>query len=147
MPEQPGILRRLPEQTQGVSFLLWVAMCASSKICAEVFNLQDLLFRRIHRPSFDLRKHMLVDPGGSTSTCSVTPAVASDASSFGSPRKTRPLLFSLTKWTASYFRTGLGTLRGNHRPSFLSVKRGDRWLISSGQNTEIKPGALNPSKQ
>ena len=36
---------------------------------------------------------------------------------------------------------------GNHRLSFFLVKREGRWLISSGQNTEIKPGALDPAKQ
>jgi uncharacterized protein (TIGR02246 family) len=36
---------------------------------------------------------------------------------------------------------------GNHRLSFFLVKYEGRWLITSGQNTEIKPGALDPSKQ
>jgi len=36
---------------------------------------------------------------------------------------------------------------GNHRLSFFLVKRKGHWLITSGQNTEIKLGALNPAKQ
>jgi uncharacterized protein (TIGR02246 family) len=36
---------------------------------------------------------------------------------------------------------------GNHRLSFFLVKRKGHWLITSGQNTEIKPEALNPAKQ
>jgi len=36
---------------------------------------------------------------------------------------------------------------GNHRLSFFLVKHEGRWLITSGQNTEIKPEALDPSKQ
>jgi hypothetical protein len=30
--------------------------------------------------------------------------------------------------------------------SFFLVKREGHWLITSGQNTEIKPGALDPAK-
>ena len=36
---------------------------------------------------------------------------------------------------------------GNHRLSFFLVKREGRWLITSGQNTEIKPGVHDPSKE
>jgi uncharacterized protein (TIGR02246 family) len=36
---------------------------------------------------------------------------------------------------------------GNHRLSFFLVKHKGHWLITSGQNTEIKPGALNPAKR
>ncbi len=36
---------------------------------------------------------------------------------------------------------------GNHRLSFFLVKRQGHWLITSGQNTEIKPGAHDPSKE
>jgi uncharacterized protein (TIGR02246 family) len=35
---------------------------------------------------------------------------------------------------------------GNHRLSFFLVKRGRNWLITSGQNTAITPGAHDPSK-
>jgi uncharacterized protein (TIGR02246 family) len=35
---------------------------------------------------------------------------------------------------------------GNHRLSFFLVKREGRWLITSGQNTEIKPEGPGPSK-
>ncbi len=36
---------------------------------------------------------------------------------------------------------------GNHRLSFFLVKRSGRWLITFGQNTEIKARAMNPAKQ
>ena len=36
---------------------------------------------------------------------------------------------------------------GNHRLSFFLVKREGRWLITSGQNTEIKPEGHDPSKE
>jgi uncharacterized protein (TIGR02246 family) len=35
---------------------------------------------------------------------------------------------------------------GNHRLSFFLVKREERWLITSGQNTEIKSEGRDPSK-
>ncbi len=36
---------------------------------------------------------------------------------------------------------------GNHRLSFFLVKHQGRWLITSGQNTEIKPGVRDPAKE
>jgi uncharacterized protein (TIGR02246 family) len=36
---------------------------------------------------------------------------------------------------------------GNHRLSFFLVKREGRWLIASGQNTEVRPGVRDPSKE
>jgi uncharacterized protein (TIGR02246 family) len=42
---------------------------------------------------------------------------------------------------------GIRNAGGSHRLSFFLVKRKGRWLITSGQNTEINAGALNPAKQ
>jgi uncharacterized protein (TIGR02246 family) len=35
----------------------------------------------------------------------------------------------------------------NNRLSYFLVKAGGRWLIAGGQNTEIKPGLHDPSKE